>query len=284
MKKIVAIAAMLACVAVFTGCIDATSVVAVKKDGSGTITETVYLGAAMMGMMNAAAMGMGGADGAPPSPFANVNEMELKEKAEKLGEGVSYNSHKTVKKADGSEGLQVVYTFKDINNVKLSMNPDTPGGGMGAPGGGGNNDDPVTFSMTKGAKPKLVITMPKPEKEEQDEMPEEMGQPDMGENPQAMAMMKKMFDGFRFRMLVKLIDGEIAKSNASHVGLDPKTKKKQYITLMDMDLGKLMQDEAQFKKLSAMGQMKSMVEAKEALKDIKGLKIETAEKVTVDIK
>ncbi len=277
---------MLGCVAMFTGCLDVTSVVAVKKDGSGTITETVYFGAAMLGMMNQMAAGMGGdIDVQSQGPFDNVDVMELKEKASKLGEGVAYATHKKVKKADGAEGLQVVYTFKDINKLRVSLNPDTPGGGgMGGPGAGAGDDDPVTFSMTKGAQPKLVINMPKPDNPDNAGEPEDMGQPDMSENPQAMAMMKQMFDGFRFRMLVKLIDGEIAKSNASYQGLDPKTKKKQYITLLDMDLGKIMQDDAQLKKLSAMGQMKSMVEAKEKLKDIKGLKVETEEKVTVDIK
>jgi hypothetical protein len=177
----------------------------------------------------------------------------------------------------------VVYTFKDINTLKLSMNPDTPGG-MGGGAEEAEGDDPVTFSMTKGANPQLVITMPKPKADDTAEEQPSAEDQDMANNPQAKAMMKQMFDGFRLRMMVKLIDGEISKSNASYQGLDPKSQKKQYITLMDMDLGKIMQDDAQFEKLSKMGQIKSMVEAKEKLKDIQGLKIETEEKVTVDIK
>jgi hypothetical protein len=193
--------------------------------------------------------------------------------------------HRQVKKADGSDGLQVVYSFKDINKLKVSMNPDAPaGGGMDMGGGKEEEDNPITFAMTKGASPKLTINMPQPDKSDEAEAPagEEMG--GMNADPQAKAAMKQMFTGFRFRVVVKLVDGEIAKSNATYQGLDPKTKKKQYITLMDMDLGKIVQDDAQLEKLSKMGEMNDMVEAKDKLKGIKGLKVETLETVTVTIK
>jgi hypothetical protein len=72
-----------------------------------------------------------------------------------------------------------------------------------------------------------------------------------------LAQMKQMFDGFRVRIMVK-VDGEIARTNASYVEIDTQSKKKQLVTLFDINIGEIMKDEETFKKLAAMGEIQDM--------------------------
>ena len=90
-----------------------------------------------------------------------------------------------------------------------------------------------------------------------------------------------MFDGFRIRLIVK-VDGDITKSNATFIEKDSKTNKKQAVTLIDLDVGKLLKDDAAFKKLAAMGQIDDMATAKEKMKNIPGLKFEPADKIDIE--
>src|SRR5689334_16533413 len=74
---------------VLTGCINASTLIKVKPDGSGTLEQTVLMNAqAFRGMFSAM-----GADGKPAQVGpSTVNEAELKAAASKLGEGVTYVS------------------------------------------------------------------------------------------------------------------------------------------------------------------------------------------------
>ncbi len=160
-------AMMVGVLAVSAGCIESTTLVYVKKDGSGTVTQVTYMGKAMQEMMQqmmagmAGAMaqgmaeGMDGVEGAtvkvtPPDmgkmemPDIPIDEAKLRAKAKDLGEDVEFVSAKKVQKEDGSKGVKVVYAFSDISKLKLSMDPDMPEGGaggagmmMGGPGGPG---------------------------------------------------------------------------------------------------------------------------------------------------
>jgi len=270
-----------------TGCIDSTTVVKVKKDGSGIIVESVYFGKAFIQMMQQMTAQMGGKPEAPGAakPFDPPLEVEkYKSKAEQMGEGVTYQSAKKVQKSDGSPGVQVIYAFTDINKLKLSM--QDAGGGAGGPGMGGAQEakDPITFQMAKAAKPKLVIIMPKPDKAKGAEgkapAVADAGKTPPEPPPEQMAQMKQMFDGLRMRLAV-MVDGKITKSNATYQEKD-KDGNSHIVTLFDMNFGKLISDEAAFKKLAAMGDVQDMAVVKEKLKGIDGIKAETAEKVEVE--
>ena len=65
--------------------------------------------------------------------------------------------------------------------------------------------------------------------------------------------------------------GDITKTNATYAD-------KNTVTILDMNIGKLLENPAQFEKLAAMGPIKDMETAKKMLKDFPGLKIETEEK------
>lgn len=274
------------------GCMDVTTIVSVKEDGSGYLIETMYFSKAVEEMMAGMMAGMGGeAEGASLTDSL-MEETEYRQKASQLGEGVRFVSVKPMEKKDGSKGVSVLYAFNDVRKLKLNSQPDAPsGGGPGmAPQSSGEPGKPITFDFVKGKNPKLIINMPHggltdtpddeagPTSEEMEAMQAEMGEM----APEEMAMMKQMFDGMRVRMLVK-VDGEIKKTNASFVSSGGKSGKKSYVTLMDMDFGKLMEDpEAMSKNFMAMGQMQDMGTAMETLKDVPGIKVETAGKVEVE--
>ena len=243
---------------------------------------------AMQEMMKEMAEGMGGkAKGKQKNPLIESAE-SYKKKASAMGEGVTFVSSKEVRKADGTTGVQVTYAYKDINKLKVNSEPENPAAGPdeAKPPEGGpppKKENPITFEFVKGATPKLTVTMARKEKEEETAKAEEQAAPDEAAAAEQMAMMKQVFDGFRMQLLVA-VDGEITRSNATFVEKDAKTGKKQRVTLIDMDLGKIFRDEASFKKLAAMGQVDDIATAREKLKDIPGLKFETEEKVEIEFK
>jgi len=182
----------------------------------------------------------------------------------------------------------VTYAFKDINKLKVNSEPDSPSlvsdsAGQSAGGEPQKRETPITFEFVKGSTPKLTVMMAKKEKEKEVGKAEEVAAPDEVPPEEEMAMVKEMFGGFHVQLLVK-VDGEITRSNATYVEKDEKTGRKQRVTLIDMDLGKLFKDEATFKKLMAMGEVEDMATAREKLKDIPGLKFETTDKVEIEFK
>jgi hypothetical protein len=86
------------------------------------------------------------------------------------------------------------------------------------------------------------------------------------DNPQMLDMMKSMFKGFKIGIDIE-VAGKILKTNADHVA-------GSRVTLLEMDLEALMQDEAKLKQVQkALGPTASVSELKPYLKDVKGLKV-----------
>ena len=273
---------------VLTGCIDESTVVSVKKDGSGTVVTSLYMTKAMQEMMKEMAEGMGGkADGKMKNPLLG-NVEDYRKKTSSMGEGVTFVSAKEVRKADGTTGAQVTYAYKDISKLKVNSEPDSPAGGIGEATTpeerpSEKKESPVTFEFVKGATSKLTIKMPNQDKAKETGKADEPAASQEMPAADQMALIKELFGGFHVQLMV-MVDGEITKSNATFVEKDEKTGKKRRVTLIDMDLGNIIKDEASFKKLRAMGQIDDMATAREKLKDIPGLRFETAEKVEIEFK
>jgi len=284
MKKLASIAGSILVCSVLCGCIDSATVMTVNPDGSGTIVETMYMSAAFEQMMQGMAAGMGG--GAPAeSPLKhNLDPEQYKKRVPEMGEGVTFDSVKEVKKADGSKGTEAKFLFKDVTKLHLSTEAKGPENESTPQQQPAKKASTVTFGFTKGATPTLVINMPKPKAEQQAPGADGVPARDTGKtmSEEEMAQMQQMFDGFRFRMQVK-VAGAITKSNATYTEAGPDGKK-QVITLLDMDIGKIMKDEAARKKFFAMGKIDDVDTARAKLKDMPGLKMETVEKIEVSFK
>ena len=139
------------------------------------------------------------------------------------------------------------------------------------------------FGFEKGAEATLTIKLPESSGDEAAKAPDPKPMPDApAASKEEMAMVRQMFDGFRFRMMVG-VDGEITQTNASfpHKAADGKTRS---LTLFDMNIGELIKDENMFKTLLARGEMEDMAAARKKLLDIPGLRIETEPQITVRFK
>ena len=182
-----------------------------------------------------------------------------------MGEGVTYVSSEPLKDADGFEGAKALYSFTDINKLRVDQDPNLSGstGGVSA---ARKEDNPVTFAMTRGRRP----VQPHRHLQRQAARRKTAKAPPAGgpsmDNPQMTEMMKTMFKGFKVNIDLQ-VDGTIVKTNADHVAGSK-------VTLLEMDLGELLADEAKLKEVQkVLGPDASIAELKPYLKDIKGLKI-----------
>jgi hypothetical protein len=245
-----------------TACLNSTTLVKVKPDGSGTVEQTTLMNvAALKGMM-------GGAQGNMNGPM--MNREELERTATRMGEGVRLVSSEPIKGDNGFEGVKAIFSFDDINKIQVSQGPS-----MSGPGGGGRSseptsDDPVRFKLTRsgGTSTLSINFVDKPGAAKVDNIPTAPpgDMPDLT-NPMIMGMLKTMFQGFKINIGLEVV-GSIVKTNAEYVA-GPR------LTLLELDVAELLADEAKFKTLQGkLGRDASLSEVKPYLKDFKGIKID----------
>lgn len=242
------------------GCINSSTLVKVKPDGSGTIEQTTLVNTSALKSM------MPGGQ-TTEKPGSVINKADLERQAERMGKGVRLVSAEPAS-GGGFEGVKAIYAFDDINQVEVNQDPSMSGASDGqfssAPP---KNESPIKFTLTKsGANPVLTIQL-------QDKPPVSdtapagpAGGPDMAD-PAVMNMMKAMFDGFKVAIDVE-VDGSIVNTNAEYV-------EGSRITLLNMDMGALFADQEKLKALQ--GKVKpgaSLSEVKPYLKDVQGIKID----------
>ena len=248
-----------------TACLDSTTLVKVKPDGSGTVEQTTLVNtAALKGMMGAAGQANG--------PM--MNKADLERTAERMGEGVRLVSSEPIKGNAGFEGVKAIFAFDDINKVQVSQGPSMGGGSGGASGARSSepsSDDPVRFKLTRnGGTSTLSINFvdrPGAGKSTGDATPAAPGDmPDLT-NPMIMNMLKTMFAGFKINIGLEVV-GSIVKTNAEYVA-------GSHITLLEMDVATLLANEGTLKMLQGkLGPDASLSEVKPYLKDVKGIKID----------
>lgn len=128
------------------------------------------------------------------------------------------------------------------------------------------DDDPVQFKLARAAGVSTLTVMFPDKPSDVSKAPSaEAGGPDMS-NPQMLAMMKSMFDGFKVAIDLEVL-GTIVKTDADYVSGSK-------ITLLEMDFGQLLQDEAKLKEIQSKVKPGAKIsEVKPYLKDVKGIKI-----------
>ncbi|HYE88750.1 MAG TPA: hypothetical protein VEA16_20460 [Vicinamibacterales bacterium] len=251
---------MLVSTLTLTACLDSTTLVKVKPDGSGTVEQTTLVNtAAMKGMM-------GAQGGAPSGPM--MNKADLERTAERMGKGVRLIGTEQVKGQGGFEGVKATFAFDDINQIQISQDPNMSGSTSGRLSSEPNADDPVKFKFTRGAS-SSTLSINYVDKPSGTRPPNQAGGGDMPDltNPMIMNMMKTMFQGFKINIGLEVI-GQIVKTNAEYVA-GPR------ITLLEMDVAELLANEAVLKQLqSKLGPDVSLSEVKPYLKNVKGIKID----------
>lgn len=243
-----------------TGCINSATLIRLKPDGSGTIEQSTLVNTqAFRGALG----GLDAQGGRPAGPV--INEADIKRQAERMG-GVKYVSSEPINGPNGFEGTKTIYAFDDINQVRVDQDPNMSGSTSGTFGTPPSVKNPVLFALAKnGGTSTLTVTFPDQAKTVPAGADPAQGGPDMS-NPQMMAMMKNLFDGFKVAIALE-VDGSIVKTNADYVSGN-------HITLLEMDLGKLLQDQEKLKQLqSKVRPGASISEVKPYLKDVQGIKI-----------
>jgi hypothetical protein len=237
---------------VASGCINSSSLVRVKPDGSGTIEQTMLVNlAAVKGLM----AGMGGA-GQNKESGPVMNEAEFKRTAERMGvRPVSL----TPLKEGGFEGAKAVFAFDDITKVRINQDPEVAGAGS-------SSKNPIKFGLTRqGGTSTLTISVDEGAAASATERVKEA--PSLEQiDPAMLQMVKTMFAGFRIAIDLE-VEGKIIKTNADYVN-------GSHITLLELEAEGIFQDEAKLKGLQAkIRPGASLSELRPFLKDIKGVKV-----------
>ena len=243
-------------------CLNSTTLVKLKPDGSGTVEQTTLMNmAALKGMIPGGAAGQ-----TPQGPM--MNKADLERTAQRMGKGVRLVSTEPIKGANGFEGTKAIFSFEDINQIQISQDPNVNTDAMG----GGKPEQPVKFNFTRNPSGTSTLTININDRpvgdaaKEKPEMPERADMPDLT-NPMIMNMIKTMFDGFKIAIDLEVV-GSIVKTNAEYV-------KGSRLTLLEMDMSSLLADEAKLRALQGKIQPgASFSDVKPYLKDIKGIKID----------
>jgi len=261
MRSMSCLAVLIATVTL-TACLDSTTIVKVKPDGSGTVEQTTLVNtAALKGMM--------GAQGGKPSDGPVINRADLERTAARMGKGVTLVSAEPFKAGNGFAGTKAIFAFTDINQIQISQDPNMSGGTSDRLTTEPTADDPVKFTFTRGATSSLLTINYIDKPPSKDATPNAAGGGDMPDltNPMVMNMIKTMFKGFKINIGLEVV-GAIVKTNAEYVS-GPR------ITLLEMDVEALLADEEKFKALTGkIGPDASLTTVKPFLKDIKGIKID----------
>lgn len=252
-----------------TACLNSTTLVKLKPDGSGTVEQTT--------LMNMAALkGMMGPNSQMNGPM--MNQADLERTAKSMGEGVRLVSSEPIKGDGGFEGVKAIFAFDDINKIQVSQSPSMSGG-TGARSSEPTADDPVKFKLTRsgGTSTLSINFIDRPGAGKTDKTPASPpgDMPDLS-NPMIMNMMKSMFQGFKINIGLEVV-GSIVKTNAEYVS-------GSRLTLLELDVAAVLADEAKFKALQGkLGPDASLSEVKPYLKDIKGIKVD-GPSITVEFK
>ncbi len=260
MKHCIRLSGLLLATVSLTACLDSTTIVKVKPDGSGTVEQTTLVNtAALKGMMS-------GTD--KPDGANVINKADLERTAARMGKGVRLLSAEKATGASGFEGTKAIFAFDDINEIQISQDPNLSGSSSGRLSSEPTADDPVKFRLTRGATSStLSINYIDKPSSARPVNPAGAGDvPDLT-NPMVMNMLKTMFQGFKINIALEVI-GSIVKTNAEYVD-------GSRITLLEMEMASLLADEAKLKALQGkLGPDVSLTEVKPYLKDIKGIKID----------
>ena len=245
-----------------TGCINSSTLIKVKPDGSGTIEQTLLMNMSMLKGMMAGLDAQGQAKSTNP-----FTEDQLKQSAARLGKGVRFVSSAPMSQG-GFEGAKAIYEFDDITQISIEQDPNVGGSANQGMAMRSKTSNPVRFALAKqGTSSVLTVTVDEKAVAE-NASPATPAAPD-NVDPATLQMMKSIFQGFKIAIDLEVV-GKIIKTNADYVN-------GSRITLMEIDMASLLEDEAKLRALQPkVGAGASIAEIKPLLKDVKGVKINHA--------
>lgn len=238
--------ALVPAVLLTAGCLQGQRVIKVNPDGSGTIVDTVTLGAQAKGML----AGLEQMDKTPAAEKKAKKKAKLEAKAAQMG--VTLVSFEDTKEG----GERLTWSFKDVSKIRIDPTPTVSSSDSD------NDKDPLTFRWAHTpASNTLTVVFPKGKPGEKREPPKDE------DAAQGMAMMKGMLAGLKMSTLLE-VNGKIVKATSPYVSGST-------VTLLDIDFDRI--DEAGLKALSAADP--SQPPSPELLQKVKGVKASSGEVV-----
>ena len=259
----VRLAAALAAAAACTACLDTSTLITVKPDGSGTISSASS--SAPTGWRTPSA-GWGSSPRAESAKkTAGPTAGDLRADAARVGDGVTLVSVEPVTAADGFQGALATYSFRDIRKVRADafLMPGPQGAAASAYAG----DSRTAFSFTTTPQGTALLTLvfdERPGKKAKSGDATPTTSPDIGD-AKTREMVKAIFKGFRMGLDLE-VAGDIVRTNADHVN-------GRRITLMAVDMEALLADEAKLKTLDQLSPGASLAEVRPLLAGMDGIRI-----------
>jgi hypothetical protein len=260
----IAVAALLA-----GGCFHSTTLIRINADGSGTIEQTTLVTEAALQQLRQLAAAAG-ENGKTEDIFS---EDQARQMATALGPDVTVVSSTKIKNADG-EGSRAVLAFSDINRLQVKKDPAAADSAGIDSGVSVASNVHFFFSRTSDGRSLLRITSPAGQmlRLPQPTAPAGSGgAPQTRIAPEQLAMMRQLFAGMRVYVGIEPA-GQLVKTNSPFVD-------GQRVTLVEVSLDQLLANETVFSRLQG---ARSVEDAKAAMKDLPGLKIDLDPEITIE--
>ncbi len=259
---------------VFSGCIEVKTVINVNDDGSGTIEETIIMSDKVIEMVKGFSAAFT-SDSTEQPEFDIFDEKNLMERAGSFGSGVVYLSGEKIQEGN-KEGFKALYSFRNLNEISLSKIPQNQ-----IPLGIAESvAKDFTFKFIKGSPSEIIILMPSLEDSLRNE-----GETDSAEYSSADSLNGESDGDSTFTeealelmkdlqiSLALITEGSIVETNAAYVDGSE-------ITLFEFDFNKLLNNKENLQELMKL-QSHDPAQIKEIIKNIPGIKIETAREISV---
>jgi hypothetical protein len=204
------------------------------------------------------------------STFDPLSEAQARTMASVLGEGVTFVSSTPITTPLG-QGRESVYSFTDINKLKVSTQPPAPGGINIQAGGINTEAESVTFSLTREANGNALLHINVPEPAFLDKLDSGGGSGTSQVGAGQMAMIKSLLAGAHVLLAVEPA-GALVRTSSPYVD-------GQRVTLLEVDLDQMLKDDALIARIQG---AKTQDEMKAILKDTPGLKINFDREITVE--
>lgn len=253
----------------FAGCLEVNTTIHLNTDGSGKIEESVLMSSQVVQMLSAFA-GSFDSTATDTNKFSLFKEDELIADTAKYGAGIKYISGKELK-ADGKEGYTALYSFTDINNLKINQNPNSKIDMEGIKFEEDSTNESLQFKFIKGEPSFLTIkTALNKNKKDSDQV--EAVQDTLSSDFQGVDEFLKLMKDMHIALKLD-ISGNITETNASYVDGNE-------ITLFDINFNDLFSDPEKLKIFKKQNPQ-NIEEIKELMKNIPGVKVELNNEVTV---
>lgn len=264
------------------GCLDATTSVELSADGSGTVTEVVYVTQPMermLGVMSTMALGMlQGNTNAAPVATDMVNRVKFETRAAGMGRGVRLVTLAKAERGNGQHGVRAVYAFNDIRQLQLPVDPPYPIPDFGEATSG--ETARVTFDYQPSPSPLLTASLPWAVAARKAVQARQTSQPATPVSEGDSALLRHILDGFRVRLLVST-PGGISTTDASFTETSTEKTPRGSVVLYDVDFGAAVRDATLLEQIAALGPARDMNDALGRYAGVSGFKIENQSKVTL---